>query len=451
MESLSKQIESAARRLSVYVALGFLLALAMVGGLVAHGVWQQHRVLDDIESLLELRTKKITLASNLEAVSRQRTQIVFAQVLSDEAEERASLMGQYLETSERFEKLLNQFAAVPQDGADSADVGRLRAIEERHGELHEQALMLITKGERDTAIRMLRERALPLQETETEIIDSIRVHQQQRMVEQSGQTRAQARQAMWISAGLGVSACAMIALVFFGVRWLLKERSRTVNQKAQEIERLSEELFVEATQDPLTGLMNRRMFFQELERSVGRSKTQNTTLALAYIDLDHFKPINDQFGHAAGDQLLKTIAERMRGALTDGDVVARLGGDEFALVCEGANAATIVEVETRLRAAISEPIVLQGVSINPQLSVGFALYPLHAQSVDELLAYADQLMYAQKAERKRSAASDADAARRPAKISRSARASATSDRSAIAVADATSMATDASAVPNDRR
>jgi diguanylate cyclase (GGDEF)-like protein len=451
MESLSKQIESAARRLSIYVALGFLLALAMVGGLVAHGVWQQHRVLDDIESLLEQRTKKITLASNIEAVSRQRSQIVFAQMLSEEDEERATLMGQYLETSERFDKLLNEFAAVPQDGSDTADLARLRSIEERHGELHEQALMLITKGERDTAIRMLRERALPLQETETQIIDSIRVHQQQRMVEQSGQTRAQARQAMWISAGLGVSACAMIAMVFFGVRWLLRERSRTVNQKAQEIERLSEELFVEATQDPLTGLMNRRMFFQELERSVGRSKTQNTTLALAYIDLDHFKPINDQFGHAAGDQLLKTIGERMRSTLTEGDVVARLGGDEFALVCEGASAATILEVETRLRAAIAQPVMLQGVSVNPQLSVGFALYPLHAENVDDLLAYADQLMYVQKAERKRRASEALDSARRPAKISRRPQRSSVSDAAVAASAAVTPEPAGAAATSNEPR
>ncbi len=432
METFSKQIESASRRLGVYVALGFLAALTMVGGLVAHGVWQQHRVLDDIEALLELRAKKITLASNIEAVSRQKTQIVFAQLLVTEDDERAGLLGQYLEASERFSKLLDQFSAIKQDGSDIADVQRLRAIEERHGELHEQALTLIAKGDRDTAMRVLREKALPLQESEAQTIDSIRVHQQQRMVEQSGETRSQARRAMWISAGLGVSACLMIALVFFGVRWLLRERSRTVNQKAQEIERLSEELFIEATQDPLTGLMNRRMFFQELERSVARSKTQHTPLALAYIDLDHFKPINDQFGHAAGDQLLKAIAQRMRITLNDGDVVARLGGDEFALVCEGGSAATVIEIETRLRAAISEPVVLQGVSINPQLSVGFALYPLHGESADELLSYADQLMYAQKARRKSDANDKLNEARRPAKISRQAPESRRTDPSSTA-------------------
>jgi diguanylate cyclase (GGDEF)-like protein len=400
VDSFSSQLESTARRLAIYVAIGFVLVFCLVGGLVLHGVWQQHRVLDDIEALLELRARKITLASNIEALSRRRSQILFAQLLSNEKTERESLMGQYLETTEKFEKTIGEFAALPQDGSDLADIQRLRSIETRHDELNEQALTLNNQGARETALGLLRDKTMILQEAEAEVIDSIRTHQQSRMAEQSRSTREQARVAMWISAMLGAAACVLIGFVFFAVRWLLRERSKSVNQKAKEIEALSEKLFIEATRDPLTGLANRRMFFQELERAVARANDQGTSLALAYIDLDQFKPINDRHGHAAGDALLRTIAERMRAAGRSGDVIARLGGDEFAIIAENVDRSGTESLESSLREAIAADVSLGEIVVHPQMSIGWAHLPEAGRSAGELLQFADELMYAQKAQRK---------------------------------------------------
>jgi diguanylate cyclase (GGDEF)-like protein len=400
MDSLSSQLESTARRLGVYVAFGFVLAFLLVGGLVVHGVWQQYRVLDDIEALLELRAKKISLASNIEALSRRRSQTLFAQLLSEDKSEREALMGQYLEASARFEEVITEFALLPQDGADLADIQRLRSIETRHDELNEQALTLNNQGARDVALTLLREKAIVLQEAEAEVIDSIRTHQQSRMAEQSRATREQARLAMWVSGGLGVAACVLIGLVFFAVRWLLRERSRTVNEKAKEIEALSDRLFIEATRDPLTGLANRRMFFQELERAVARANSQSTQLALGYIDLDRFKAINDQLGHAAGDALLTTIAARMSENVREGDIIARLGGDEFAVIAESIDRDGAHELERRLRDAIGVDVQLGAVIVRPEMSIGWAHLPDNGRSAGELLAFADDVMYAQKASRK---------------------------------------------------
>jgi diguanylate cyclase (GGDEF)-like protein len=400
VDSFSSQLESTARRLAIYVAAGFVLTFMLVGGLVLHGVWQQHRVLDDIEALLELRARKITLASNIEALSRRRSQILFAQLLSAEKSERESLMGQYLETTDRFEKTIGEFSALPQDGADLADIQRLRSIETRHDELNEQALTLNSQGERELALGLLRDKAMILQEAEAEVIDSIRTHQQSRMAEQSRTTRAQARVAMWVSGALGAAACVLIGFVFFAVRWLLRERSKSVNQKAKEIEALSDQLFIEATRDPLTGLANRRMFFQELERAVERANSQRTSLALGYIDLDHFKPINDEHGHAAGDALLRTIAERMLASARRGDVIARLGGDEFAVIAENIDRAGAETLEAALRNAIAADVSLGDVVVQPQMSIGWAHLPEAGRSAGELLHFADDVMYAQKAERK---------------------------------------------------
>lgn len=400
MDSLSSQLESTARRLAIYVAAGFVLTFMLVGGLVLHGVWQQHRVLDDIEALLELRAKKITLASNIEALSRRRGQILFAQLLSEEKSERESLMGQYLETTARFETTIGEFAALPQDGADLADIQRLRSIETRHDELNEQALTLNSQGERAMALALLRDKAMVLQEAEAQVIDSIRTHQQSRMAAQSQTTREQARVAMWISGAIGAAACLLIGFVFFAVRWLLRERSDSVSQKAKEIEALSDKLFIEATRDPLTGLANRRMFFQELERAVARANSQNTSLALGYIDLDHFKPINDAHGHAAGDALLCTIAERMLCAARHGDVIARLGGDEFAVIAENIDRASAETLEATLRNAVAADVPLGDLIVQPQMSIGWAHLPEAGRSATELLQFADGVMYAQKAQRK---------------------------------------------------
>ena len=146
--------------------------------------------------------------------------------------------------------------------------------------------------------------------------------------------------------------------------------------------------------DSLTGLPNRNMFFTELDRTVARARRQGQGFAVCYIDLDRFKTINDTMGHAAGDELLKTMAGRLRGALRETDLVARLGGDEFVVVLEGGGgAAEISGVAQKMLAAIGEPLTLQGCGLDVTGSIGIGVFPDDGEDAAALLKHADAAMY----------------------------------------------------------
>jgi diguanylate cyclase (GGDEF)-like protein len=400
MEKFSNVVETSGRRLSLYVAAGFVMMFVLVASLVAHGLWQQSALLDQIEKVLDLRSRKIALATQLQVTAHKRQEMLLSQLLTKDAIERESLYGEYLEATEHLAKTDQQLKALPQDTADRDAFARLDSVVARTEELTEQALVLNSKGERERAVTLLQNKVQELQQAHAEVLDGIRQHQQTLMNEQVRDTRRQARQAMWVSAALGAGVCALIGMVFVAVRYLLAERAKSVNQKAREIEALSEKLFIEATHDALTSLANRRMFFEQLELAYANTKRQNASLALAYIDLDKFKHINDTLGHAAGDQLLITVAARMQKVLREGDTLARLGGDEFAIILQQTSDEALMQLEKRLRENVCEPVVIEQNVVTPNFSIGFARYPQDADSMQALLHFADELMYRQKARRR---------------------------------------------------
>ncbi len=156
----------------------------------------------------------------------------------------------------------------------------------------------------------------------------------------------------------------------------------------------------QALHDPLTGLPNRSLLLDRAgEALAGAGRTVSKT-GFLLLDLDRFKEVNDTLGHPLGDGLLQAVAYRLARSVRPGDVVARLGGDEFAVLLPAVRAASAArEVATRLRAALAEPIRLEGMSFEINASVGIALYPDDARSVEQLLQHADVAMYLAKERR----------------------------------------------------
>ncbi len=153
-----------------------------------------------------------------------------------------------------------------------------------------------------------------------------------------------------------------------------------------------------ARHDTLTELPNRLALSEHLPQAMSRARRQERLLAVGMLDLDDFKPVNDRFGHAAGDHLLREIAARLRHALRGTDFVARLGGDEFAIVLEGlAQMADLESAAERIHAAITAPVALpNGTSVNVGGSLGVTMFPLDNVESDLLLRHADAALYAAK-------------------------------------------------------
>lgn len=155
-----------------------------------------------------------------------------------------------------------------------------------------------------------------------------------------------------------------------------------------------------ANHDALTGLPNRALFNDRLGQAISVAKRASGRFALLYLDLDKFKPVNDTFGHAAGDELLKCVAEKLRAQVRESDTVARLGGDEFSVILPDISDRRDAEaVAGKIVAALAAPFRLgiQDRAVGIGASVGIAVYPDDARDHETLIKKADVAMYDAKA------------------------------------------------------
>ncbi len=149
----------------------------------------------------------------------------------------------------------------------------------------------------------------------------------------------------------------------------------------------------QAGHDALTGLPNRALLQDRLTQSMAGARRQKHLLAVLFLDLDEFKEVNDRFGHAAGDVLLKEIASRLENSVRAGDTVSRLGGDEFVILLDAEDATEIDRCLERIMEAISRPVKIDGETIVISSSIGVTIYPENKADADTLLRHADMAMY----------------------------------------------------------
>ena len=146
--------------------------------------------------------------------------------------------------------------------------------------------------------------------------------------------------------------------------------------------------------DALTGMPNRVLLADRLQQAMLQSQRRNSALAVAYLDLDGFKPVNDQHGHEVGDQLLVTLSQRMKASLRESDTLARIGGDEFvALLVDIGERRDCELLLSRLLQAAATPVRVDGALLQLSASIGVTLYPQDNADADQLVRHADQAMY----------------------------------------------------------
>jgi diguanylate cyclase (GGDEF)-like protein/PAS domain S-box-containing protein len=170
----------------------------------------------------------------------------------------------------------------------------------------------------------------------------------------------------------------------------ITERKRAERELIRQAE-LNEH---QALHDPLTGLPNRILFGERIDQAIRHAQRNGTLLAVALMDLDRFKEVNDSLGHPAGDQLLTEVSRRMREAIRASDTVARLGGDEFGLLLpELHHHEDVAPVVRRIRSALERPIEVQGLPVAIEASIGVAIFPHHGENAQILIQRADVAMY----------------------------------------------------------
>lgn len=216
-----------------------------------------------------------------------------------------------------------------------------------------------------------------------------------------------------VMTGLNDESTAMAALKLGAQEYLLKDQydGETLlrvlrhaierNRLVRQIDAQREEQYFHASHDVLTGLANRQLFDEQAAQAVKAAARAGSEMAVCYIDLDGFKPVNDTYGHAVGDAVLVEVAQVLRSAVRDSDHVARLGGDEFAVILtdfgrgEPARSQAHAIVERMIR-QIRNITEIKGNPIQLGASAGVSVFPDHGQSMEKLLVNADMAMYAAK-------------------------------------------------------
>lgn len=171
-------------------------------------------------------------------------------------------------------------------------------------------------------------------------------------------------------------------------------RAMELEETVGRLRKSEDELRHSATHDALTGLPNRTQFMERLNFELERAHRTNTEIAVAFLDLDKFKSVNDTLGHEAGDRLLQLVAQRVRSRIRSSDTVGRLGGDEFALVLADLSSDPVpAELLDRIMDSLSRPYEVNGKLLRCTPSLGIARYPSGGVDADTLLANADHAMY----------------------------------------------------------
>jgi diguanylate cyclase (GGDEF)-like protein len=187
------------------------------------------------------------------------------------------------------------------------------------------------------------------------------------------------------------------------IEWDGRPASLNFLSDITERKAIEEKIHFMAQHDPLTSLPNRTLFFDRLERALSLAKRERRNLAVMFVDLNDFKPVNDTFGHGVGDLLLQSVAHRIESALRASDTVARIGGDEFVVLLPNLeHPVDVKDVAGKLGQVLSEPFNLDGQIVAISASIGTAVFPDHGNDAVSLCRHADKMMYNDKARSKKS-------------------------------------------------
>ncbi|MFZ3153875.1 diguanylate cyclase domain-containing protein [Pseudomonas sp.] len=360
------------RKLFALLAIAYLSLFVVVGA-----IWGIRADIVDGRNLESLHRALYRLAGTLSLLTDAETGQRGYLLTGNEA-----YLQPYLNASERLEGQLMRLHNTPALADHKDD---LVAIE-RLAEMKMQVVNEIIDLRRNKGFGAARElmqlnRGKVYMDELRQHITRLETHITQALEQQRADLLLRSRVMLWGGGTIALAMLALLVLLYRDLRGDLRERGELLKRLA-----------FESQHDPLTQLPNRRVFNESLDQALALARRAERKVGLMYLDLDGFKPVNDEYGHAAGDRLLKAIAERWCQEVREGEVLARLGGDEFAVIVEG-DAPAIERLAQRLMAALDQPLLGDLPHARVSVSIGMAQYPQHGEDRRWLVAAADAAMY----------------------------------------------------------
>lgn len=382
------------RAFSLTTKAAFFTLIALICGLLLNSLLQLHALGSQLAIVVEHHNRKIDLITQIQVAAHIRTDNLLRMALTDDAFERDAYFMEFnragfLVGSGRTALRELGLSAGEQRDFDSGTrlVNKIQAVQERVIDLY--------NNDRPAEARQLMVlEAIPMQEQFTRQLADLRNVYQRANLAAQRQAHQTYQRALVLTLAFGIAAITLASLIAWHTLRNIRLKTRLLRDQMTELETSRAALREEATHDPLTGLANRRLFYDRLQQAIRHAHRYGGKVCILYVDLDRFKDINDLHGHHVGDAVLTEVAKRLTSSLRDSDTVARLGGDEFAVLLEGVRESEdCLAAAHNIEQALNADTNFFGLDVNIAASIGLAIYPDDGADEDALLRAADAAMY----------------------------------------------------------
>ena len=382
------------RGISLTTGTAFVVLIALICGLALNSLLQLQALCTQMTTVVETQNRKIDLITQTQVAAHMRTDSLFRMVLDVDPFERDAHFIEFnragfLVGSGRNALRQMGFTAAEQRSFDDQTrlVNTIESVQER-------IIDLLNAEHGADALRILVSEAIPMQERFNGQLADMRNLYHQANLGALQQVKQSYQRTFSFTLAFSIAAIALALLIAWRTLRKAKLRSQLIREQMVELERSRAALREEATHDPLTGLANRRLFYDRLHQAVRHANRYGGKVGILYVDLDRFKEINDRLGHHVGDAVLTEVAKRLTSSVRDSDSVARLGGDEFVvLLDEVQGRQDCLAAAHKIEQTLNADRNFYGLDVRIVASIGQALYPDDGADEDALIHAADAAMY----------------------------------------------------------
>lgn len=386
------------KRIFILLTGGAFLALTLlIAALAANSIYQLEQFQERMDRLVELQNRKIEAVTAIQVDALARADRLLRMAIERDPFSRDQLFldfnrAGFLVGSDR--QHLRDLGLTPEE---QKLYDQQSELIEKIIPMQERITDLLARDRAEDAWGILLAEGIPMQERLNDMLAVMRGQMQMANNLALWETRQYYQRNRQITLLAGVLATILgLGLAWFTLR-RLNANAKQIEWQMKALEASRAAFEAEATHDALTGLANRKLFYDRLRQALLRARRNKTKLGVLFVDLDNFKTVNDLYGHQIGDALLVEVARRLRGSVRASDTVARAGGDEFLVLLEELGSEYDCRIAAdKVRASLTGKTTLREVELTIAASIGQALYPDDGPGEDDLIRTADASMYRHK-------------------------------------------------------
>jgi diguanylate cyclase (GGDEF)-like protein len=369
------------------ILIGFGTILLLVSLLIVIGVSNLNKSKSHIDRVVKSNNLKIQLVTQMHQAARERTISLQQMFLTDNEAEFQKVKDKMAFFGGQFVSSRGEFLKLDLSLLEKKYIEQQAVLSRQVALVQNKIADLLEFNDYKLARKLLVKEAQPLQDHVFIILtqlQNIQRNETQSAIKENSKNYREIVSIIWIVAILVILSS--ISIVFFTLRLITK------NEAQQESHR--QDIEYQAFYDHLTGLPNRRLLNDRMHHAILQAERNEILMAVLFIDCDRFKPINDTLGHMVGDNLLISIANRLKENVRTSDTVCRVSGDEFVIVLEDIDHMSIIDrVAQNILEVIAEPHYLEGHKVFTTVSIGITVFPIDKKNVNGLLTSADIAMY----------------------------------------------------------